>query len=55
MMLNSLELELQTVVSCHVGGRNQTQVSAKSSQCSHPLSHRSTSKESTFDTKTTQW
>ena len=32
--LDSLELELQLVVSCHVGARNQTQVLWKSSRCS---------------------
>ena len=30
----ALELELQTVVSCHVGARNQTLVVWKSNQCS---------------------
>lgn len=29
-----LELELETVVSCHMGARSRTQVLCKNSQCS---------------------
>ena len=36
---NSLELELQMVVSCHVGAGNLTQVLWKMNQCSELLSH----------------
>jgi hypothetical protein len=34
-----LELEFPTIVSHHVGAKNQTQVLWESSQCSYPLSH----------------
>ena len=36
---NSLELELQTFASCHVGAGNQTQASCKSLKCPGWLSH----------------
>lgn len=36
---NPMELELQTVVSCHLGAGNQLQVLYKSSQCSKLPSH----------------
>lgn len=36
---DTLELELQRVVRCLVGARNQTQALCKISHCSYPLSH----------------
>lgn len=42
-MLNSLGLELQIVVSCHVGAGDQTQVLWKGSQYSKPWAHLSSS------------
>ena len=35
----ALELELQTVMSCHVGSGNQKWSAGKKGQCSHSLSH----------------
>jgi hypothetical protein len=37
--LDPLELEIQTIVSYHVGAGNQIQVLSKNSQCSKLLSH----------------
>lgn len=37
--LDALELELQTLVICHVGPGNRTQALYSSIQCSYPLSH----------------
>jgi hypothetical protein len=42
------ELELHTLVSCHVGARNWTLVLQKGSQCSYPLSHSPDSLFSSF-------
>lgn len=47
-VLASLELELKTIVGCHVGAGGQTQVLWKSSQCSEQLSHHSSPQSQPF-------